>query len=341
MNGIPQPFRSMDEFQETFMLGLENMLEGGGLGTFILAMTNASMDKNLLERLKPRLLAEYERLKASEPEKQCATEDDRQVFEKLSSPGYELLQLSEQRQLPPWSMRFTPMRALRPSRMSDTPIDHNHEPFDDNKFHFNKSFLANEILWKGKLMDAHCRLLYNKFPFLHLHSIFVIEPEECRPQLLDQSAHEFIWQFLENIEPGFPGVGMGYNAYGAGASVNHQHFHMYIRQDDGYPVEADRWQHNGGEHSYPLQCEYETSSEGAWQKISHLNESNSTYNLLYRPGCAYIIRRRFQGQFDYADWMAGVGWADLAGEVTSCNRRHFLEISQQQLEKQLLGAYLE
>jgi hypothetical protein len=136
-----------------------------------------------------------------------------------------------------------------------------------------------------------------------------------------------------------PTVGFGYNAYGAAASVNHQHFQMYIR-DDGYPVENDCWRHNGGADEYPISCYKQDDSDTAWRSIESLHESNTAYNLLYRPGLLYILPRRMQGHFEYAQWLTGIGWADVMGEVTAFNREDYEQVDRQQLEGQFYNAAL-
>jgi len=219
-------------------------------------------------------------------------------------------------------------------------VDSLSRPFDHDGFHFNKPFLKKEILWQGQLQGSHCRLLFNKFPFADRHGILVIEPGENRPQFLDYETHMYVWKLCQSMGAAMPGVGFGYNAYGAAASVNHQHFQMYVRDDEGYAVELGQWQHNGGGDVYPLDCERLHDCESAWQRIEALHASNTAYNLLYRPGLMYVLPRRMQGHFQYADWMTGMGWADVMGEVTAFAREDYERVDSGQLEAQFRNAAL-
>jgi len=337
---LPTIFENTETFRNAFVGGLEDMLGNEGLGVFILVLANATYDASIYQALQPRLQSRYLELVDAFQQGIKDAPDDMQVFERLMSAGLEQLHCRECRQLGPWRVQFNQLRSFRPSRMSDVRVDSLVRQFDKDGFHFNKPFLQKEILWEGRVQDSLCRLLFNKFPFADHHGIWVIEPGESRPQVLNREAHEFMWQLCESLAAGIPGVGFGYNAYGAAASVNHQHFQMYVRGDEGYPVEHGCWQHNGGANSYPLDCDRYDDCESAWQRIESLHASNTAYNLLYRPGLMYVLPRRMQGHFDYADWMTGMGWADVMGEVTAFTREDYEHVERDQLEAQFRNAAL-
>ena len=88
-----------------------------------------------------------------------------------------------------------------------------------------------------------------------------------------------------------PGIGFGYNAHGAYASVNHLHLQVFMRADAGYPIESMRWRHNGGSETYPRPCTDSMTdlSPGA---LRDLHVRDIAYNLVYRPGCLYLVKRR-------------------------------------------------
>jgi len=337
---LPALFQSTEVFHSAFVDGLEAMLEIEGLGVFILVLANAGYDTKIYQVLRPRLRSRYNDLVNSYEKGLDDAPDDMQVFEQLMKIDFDQLQLRECRQLGPWRVQFNQLRSFRPSRMSDVRVDSLSMPFDPKKFNFNKPFLQKEIFWQGSLQNSHCRLLYNKFPFADHHGILAIEPEENRSQVLTAEAHQFIWQLCESMAGGMPGVGFGYNAYGAAASVNHQHFQMYLQEDAGYPVENDCWQHNGGEDIYPLGCDRLDTCDAAWQLIETLHASNTAYNMLYRPGFLYVVSRRMQGHFQYADWLTGMGWADVMGEVTAFTRADYERINREQLEAEYNNAAL-
>jgi hypothetical protein len=170
--------------------------------------------------------------------------------------------------------------------------------------------------------------LYNKFPFAELHGLLVIDPEAQRAQFLRDADHDYLWRLSEELGGVIPGVGFGYNAYGAYCSVNHQHFQMYMRDrlapgGDDYPIEAGRWRHNGGSQDYPIPIESYTDSAAAWEYIEQSHEANRSYNLLYRPGRLYVAPRAMQGGYAHGDFTTGFAWSELAGSITTVNRADY------------------
>ena len=61
----------------------------------------------------------------------------------------------------------------------------------------------------------------------------------------------------------------------------------------------------------------------AWRAIARLHECNQAYNLLYRPGCLYLLPRRLQGDYTHSPWTSGFAWSELAGSITTFNREDF------------------
>jgi hypothetical protein len=114
-------------------------------------------------------------------------------------------------------------------------------------------------------------------------------------------------------------VGLGYNAYGAFASVNHLHLQLFVR-DRPLPAEALDWAHNGGETPYPARCEAFGEVEAAWRRLDALHELEEPYNLLYRPGRLYLWPRLRQGTYTPAPWATGHAWYEMAGGATVFTR---------------------
>ena len=179
-------------------------------------------------------------------------DDDVLVFLKLHAIGPEHLKTLESRRAGPWDVMFNPIRALRPPRISGMKFESLLRPFDPAGFHFNKSFLAKEILWEGELAGKPARLLYNKFPFARLHGLLVPEPVRELPQYLTPELHGWAWDLC--AESGVPGLCLGYNSLGAGASVNHLHFQSFVPASP-LPMLDGRFAHNGGTQPYPLPCQ--------------------------------------------------------------------------------------
>ncbi len=343
---LPAPFHDTREYRDAFTQGLVRLLQHDQLGTYILVLANATNDAEIHHVLKSRLetrfhelagiLTEY--LKEGRPLDH--TTDDLLVFLKLMAVGFDELQMSEHRQAGPWLVQYNQLRSFRPARMSNEVIHDLFKPFDEEGFHFSKSFLENEIMWQGDLNGQHCRLLYNKFPFASLHGLLVVEPKQHRPQFLDQDTHAYMWRLTDQLGSKMPGVGFGYNARGAYASVNHQHFQMYIQEQKLYPIEQPLWTHNGGARNYPLPCQRLTDMHEAWTVLHELHEANQAYNLLYRPGELYLTPRAMQGSYENKGCSSGFAWAEIAGAITTCRGSDFARLDEQKITSALKNMVL-
>lgn len=331
---LPEFFRSRTRLEAAFADGLAAMLDHPGLGTFILVLANAGSEPALWQALAPRLANRFDELAHAHASDDLADQapDDLAVFERLLTVGFDKLQQVQHRAVGPWQLQFNHLRSFRPPRMSDVAVDSLQRPFDPAGFHFNKPFLRKEILWEGELAGLHTRWLYNKFPFAPLHTLLVMAPDEQRPQWLDEAGHQAVWELAERLGAGLPGLGFGYNAYGAYASVNHQHFQGYVRAGDVYPVELDRWAHNGGAEPYPLDCRCHDEPAAGWADIAALHAANTPYNLLYRPGRLYVLPRAFQGSYPHAPWTGGFAWSEVAGGITVFDARKMAALDRAAIE---------
>lgn len=340
LNGPLLPsFTDPAHFRQAFVDGLERMLlQHEGLGVFILVLANATFDRGIYPRLHDRLAERFDLLAARFNAAEAAGEplpdaaDDQAVFRKLLATGFDRLQLTRFRQAGPWQLQYNQLRSFRPPRMSQAVVSTLCKPFDDQGFHFNKPFLKKETLWQGELLGRDCRLLYNKFPFAMLHGLLVIEPAAARPQFLTEKDHHYVWELTATLGGRLPGWGLGYNAYGAYASVNQQHFQSYLNTEqgdgEGMPIEAPQWRHNGGEQAYPLHCKRFEDATAAWSFINELHRANTPYNLLYRPGRLFITPRAFQGSFQHAPWTGGFAWAEVAGACTLFGEDDFARLGE-------------
>jgi diadenosine tetraphosphate (Ap4A) HIT family hydrolase len=299
------------------------------LGVFVLALANASFEGALFERLRARLRDDFARWEArfdtGDPRAIGAARDDVAVFERLRRHGFERLGVTRWRACGPWELQFNPLRAFRPPRMSDAVVTEPGRPFDAAGFNFNRPFLRDEILWEGDLGGRPWRLLYNKFPFAPLHGLLVPRPADCLPQRLDADTCAAAWSLLERLGKAMPGAGLGYNAYGAFASVNHLHFQLYVR-DGQYPVEQAGWRHNGGGGAYPLPVRVVESGRDLWRSLADLHRRRRGYNLLLRPGRGYVIERPLQGSYRHSPWTGGFAWSECAGGITLLDRRSFSDL---------------
>jgi diadenosine tetraphosphate (Ap4A) HIT family hydrolase len=331
-------FKSVENFSAAFTAGLSDMLEHEGLGVFILVCANAGFDPQIQQALAGRLRQRFDVY--SEQYREALrhgralpdADDDVLVFLKIMAIGFNALQPTQRRAAGPWELQFNQLRAFRPPRMAHTRVESLHVPFNENGFHFNKPFLRKECFWSGELQGREVELLYNKFPFVDFHGLLVPQREHNAPQFLTHDDHKYMWRVSEELGETLPGVGFGYNAYGAFASVNHLHFQMFLRETP-LPVQLAQWQHNGGALPYPSRVERYDNVEAAWRYIETMHRGGDSYNLLYLPGEIYCLPRRIQGSYQHAPWTGGFAWYEMSGGMVSFSHEDF-----SQLTNEMIGA---
>lgn len=336
----PAPlFASPQALRSAFAQGLEAMLHADVLGAFVLALANASFDEAMYRRLRGPLATAFERwcgcFDRGDTLALGAAPDDAAVFERLRAIGLAHLGLTRWRDVGDWQLQFNPLRALRPPRMSDTVVTRLYRPFDQTAFHFDKPFLRREVLWEGVLDGIAVRLLYNKYPFAELHGLLVPDPAGGHPQYLDAGWHAFIWRTTQRLGGALPGLGFGYNAHGAFASVNHLHFQMFVRSRGVYPIEAAHWRHNGGTRDYPLPVYRLEDADEAAVAIARLHQAGEAYNAIYRPGLLYLAPRRLQGSYQHSTWTGGFAWSEIAGAFTTFDEGDYARLQAGDLKAEL------
>ncbi|MCU7940061.1 MAG: HIT domain-containing protein [gamma proteobacterium symbiont of Bathyaustriella thionipta] len=333
-------FTSNEEFRHIFEQGLVKLLDYDGLGIFILVLANASFDQHVHDFTHTALLEKYKQLAKQycfllqDGQLLTEPEDDILVFLKLMAMGIDKVSQTEFRHTRQWELQFNHIRSLRPARMSKNVIEGIHLEFNPDGFHFNKPFLQKESYWDGLLNGKHLDIFYNKFPFARFHSLLVPDKEACLPQYLSHEYHQYIWQITEQLGEHLNGVGMAYNSYGAFSSINHLHFHLFIKEHP-LPVSNLDWTHNGGTKSYPIECKVFHSIELAWDFIQQLHTQQISYNLIYLPGIVYCLPRKHQGTYDDASWSSGFAWYEVSGGFTTFNHTQFMNLDCQQLEDEL------
>ena len=337
---LPAQFASPEAYRRGFEDGLTGLAQSPVLGAYILALANASFEPRLLQRMRPALADGFRRwhghMLAADAAWQAAAPDDVAVFQRLAETGFDRLQATRWRQAGPWRLQYNPLRALRPRRMSGARVEGVMQPFDPAAFHFNKPFLRDEMLWQGGLPGLPvARLFYNKFPFVEGHALLVPEPDAELPQYLTAQRHRQAWSVCQAIGRSLPGIGFGYNAFGAYASVNHLHFQAFVMPAPGLPVEQADWRHNGGDRPYPLEVSVCDSVEGAWRLIDALHDRGCAYNLVYRPGRVYLVARARQGEVELAGWLPNPGWTEVAGLLSGLGAGDFDVLSGPAIEQEL------
>ncbi len=319
-----------DDFRRRFSDGLSQMLSADGLGAFILVLANSLQGDELRQPLLQALETNFDAMKTAGQ----GSDDDESVFAILATEGVKDQQCWRHRQVGVWELVYNTMRRLRPERLSAQKFDAISQPFDDQLFNFNRTFLKPEIMWQGKWSGHDFTVLYNKFPFAPWHLLIVPDAQSQRPQYLDFEIHALIWELVSAQQHAMPGFGIGYNSLGAGASVNHLHFQGFQRSKP-LPVELLHWMHRGGQADYPLKCQAMDSVQQAWEMIEQFQNQNQPFNLLYRPGICYLLPRRPQGLVAAEPWVQGIAWYESCGVFTLADQSLFSELSQQQITQQL------
>jgi diadenosine tetraphosphate (Ap4A) HIT family hydrolase len=305
--------QSADEFSHLFVEHLREMLSPDQVGAFILVLANSLQDDQLKYALGPDMVAMFDNILSTIRDREVSiTDDDLAVFNALQQTGIDALDTWQTAAKGVWEVVYNPVRALRPSRASAEVFNDICRPFDDDGFHFNKPFLREEILWEGAWRQKQLRVLYNKFPFAPYHLIIVPDAQYRLPQHLSSDYHQLIWQLVEAQQTVLPGFAVGYNSLGACASVNQLHFQSFARPEP-LPIEQLRWRHNGGSDDYPMACTVLDSISESWALIEEYHANRQPYNLLYRPGCCYVIPRIAQGSETVAPRVRGAGWIEECG----------------------------
>lgn len=321
-------FRSIDSFRATFNEGLMQLLSQCKLGPFILVCANSTFDPAIHKIIRLQLRTAYEKLKTQISQALAdgrpiqEADDDLMVFLKIMAVGFDQLRITARRRVGPWEVQFNHLRSFRPGRLARKPVQGIFAPHDPNVFNFNHPLFEREVCWRGSLATKPVTLLYNKYPFVDLHGILVPDPELGNPQFLGADYHEYLWAVTEQLGSALPGVGFGYNSYGAYASINHMHFQMFV-QSEGLPVQAQHWIHNGGSRAYPVPCHVFDSARRSWGYIARLHESQQPYNLLYAPGRLYCFPRKPQGTYRQPSWTTGFTWYELSGGMITFNRNQY------------------
>jgi diadenosine tetraphosphate (Ap4A) HIT family hydrolase len=327
------PFASPRALRERFVTGLSRLLLGEPrLGPFIVVLNNALYDPAIHERLGKDLAHRFEALadrcrgvlrQGRDPDE---PPDDLAVFLRLMAIGVTDLPLVERRCAGPWEIQCNPLRGLRPARAAAGRPEGNRAPFDPRGFHFNKPFLRREAFWQGTLAGVELELLFNKYPFADLHTLLVPKRLENAPQYLQRQQHEAAWAMTQVLARSLPGIGLGYNSYGAFASVNHLHFQLFLRSEP-LPVADPCWRHNGGDTPYPIACAAFQAPDQAWDAIAQLNESGASYNTVYTSQRLYCIPRRRQGTYGLPAWCGGQAWYELSGGVVALTPETFAALT--------------
>jgi len=194
--------------------------------------------------------------------------------------------------------------------------------------------MEKECFWSGEFNNKQMDLFYNKYPFADLHGLIVPQRDKCLPQFLLKDMHEYICAFTKDLSKNLPGIAVGYNSYGAYASVNHLHFQMFINEK-ALPISLPTWKHNGGETEYPINVFVCENAEDSWKIIDDLHNQKQAFNLLYMPEKIFIIPRSVQASVDTPDWSSGFTWYEMSGAMLQSNHQDYMNLRDSEIAKYL------
>ena len=321
-----------EQFQKKFKDKLNEMLLPDELGSFILVLFNSMQDASLQKALASKLEATFNELKNNQNLQSAP--DDLSVFKALKQTGISSYGAWENKQIENWHCAYNPLRALRPERSSKESFGGLQQPFNDNAFHFSKPFLKPEILSEENFEDTALQVMYHKFPFAPYHLLIVVEASKHKPQYLDEHTHKMTWNLAKHCERNITGFGLAYNSLGAGASVNQLHIHGFV-DDKLLAIQQKNWSHSGGEDTYPLEVNGFSSAHSSWKLIEKYHQQNQPYNLLYRSGICYVIRRKPQSEVELPKWLANVGWYEASGEFNLSDKHYYESLTADKIQNAL------
>jgi len=329
---LPALLQSQVNYEAGLQNGLATMLQQPSAGDLILVLANILMSDTPSQALlaaAKEAIAGYD-TSSTQARKQIPA-DDLSVLTALQQMQAQEFEAVSWRSVAPWKVQFNPLRALRPPRNAAAGRQALRQAFDSKRFHFNLPFLDSETCFKGSLASVCSKLLYNKFPFAQGHTLLVPEAAQQHPQWLNPDWHQWAWSLLQQIT-NIPAA-LAYNSLGAGASINHLHFHFVL--EDSYPIESGHWTHNGGSQVYPAEVLHFNDSQSAWDCIRQQQTAKQPFNLFYRKQQMYLIRRKYLSDCPPPAGLSSFSWYESCGHFVCFEAQYF-----QQSSAALLTNYL-
>lgn len=322
MSDLAQILSSEQQYEQAFEEGLIRILKQRTAGTFILACANLFSHPKSLARHQTELHSVFDYLRdhyrdlAQLGEKPTDAPDDIKTMDSLLRLGLDEIDPVVTRRINntqcQFLLNYNPLRHFRPARMSKVAKLQLNTPFNPDGFHFNKPFLEKEIFAEGEMLNRQVSLFYNKFPIVEHHAMLVVDRRSNRNQYLSKEDLYFIAELQASLQVQNPHLVIAFNSLGAGASVNHLHFHCFIEQE-AFPIFCPIYTQNGGDRLYPANCHVTNEPDAAWSFVTSCHENNIAYNLLFRDGkIFYLPRKPPQRTIEPFD-LAGFGWSHMAG----------------------------
>jgi len=336
MLSITQVLSSTEHYTQAFEEGLIGILQSRTAGTFILACANIFQHPELLQK-NTNLLGEvyhdiegYYRTCRSQNRQPDDSADDVSVMDKIISIGFDKLEPLQSRQVETdtaiYQLSFNQLRSFRPERMSTVKDIRLNTVFSQDGFHFNKAFLKKEMFAEGEYLGRHISLFYNKFPFVKYHALLVADKAQHNNQYLSKEYLDYIFNLQTNAQDQIPELVVAYNSLGAGASVNHLHFQVFLEARP-LPVFSAKFLHNGGSEPYPASCNVFTDVENCWDFIQTLHADNVPFNLLFKDKRIYCLPRKLVSDYNPDVNISVYGWSEMAGAFTMSDKDVFKQVT--------------
>ncbi|KAF9410126.1 hypothetical protein HW555_010702 [Spodoptera exigua] len=227
------------------------------------------------------------------------------------------------------------------------------QPFDENKFNFNK-VSSKEILFslEGKDGDIHT-VLVNVSPISRYHSLLCPSVNKCLPQVVTPDSLKLVLQIMFQIEDG--GVRIGFNSICGFASVNHLHYHLFV-EEKTLQIENVTWQHFKGEmytldenSTVPAFCfkiqkdSCNQTLQQVWKVLEYFLKKSIAHNILFtkrglgeRDDVVYLIvwpRRNTSGVKQLSAFNVAV--LELSGWFPIYDEEDFNNVEAKDLEAEL------
>lgn len=340
MSSITQVLSSTVQYKQAFAEGLAGILQTRTAGTFILACANIFQHPEMMGTHRKPLsevyahIEEYYRMCERKKQQPDDSADDVSVMRQIIAIGLDKLEPLQSRVIEThgvsYHLGYNQLRSFRPARMSTVKDICLNTCFKQDAFHFDKAFLKKEIFAEGEYHGRQVSLLYNKFPFVRYHALLLVDKARHNSQYLSKEYLDYVFHLQTSAQEQIPDLVITYNSLGAGASVNHLHFQVFL-EDQALAVFSRKFAHNGGPEAYPASCCVFTNIDDGWHHIQKHHAANVPYNLIFKDNRIFCLPRKVANkEFPEID-ISTYGWSDMAGAFNLNDKDVFKQISADRL----------
>ena len=156
--------------------------------------------------------------------------------------------------------------------------------------------------------------------------MLVIDKTQHHNQFLTKDYLDYIFQLQADSEQYIPELVITYNSMGAGASVNHLHFQIFL-ETKPLALFSPGVVRNGGSAPYPASCCIFNDTERCWHYLQQLHHANAPYNLVFKNNKIFCLPRKLPSETFYELNVASSGWSEMAGAFTLNNKDTFNKVT--------------